>query len=227
MRSEKRTGRIVGILLLLQMACGLTLPFMILRPRLVGFPVFLTAAAASSTQIRLAVFLSFAGAALTVSIAITAWPVFSRYSSTLARWFLAICVISCTLDAVHNATVMSMLSLSERYAEAGVANAELYQALGAGVQSTRYWAHYTQLLGFGAWISLFYISLLRFGLIPRALAALGVIGITLQFIGVTLPAFADFRSVPQLAMPLGLIHLSVAVWLLVRGFTERRLPPRS
>jgi len=221
MRSAKSVGQIIGVLLLLQLATGLTMPFVLLRPLTTGSPDFLASAAASSFQIRTAVFLSFVGGALAVGIAITAWQVFSRHSYTMALWFLAACVFSCSLDAVHNASVMSMLSLSQEYAKAGAADAGLFRALGTGVALARKWAHYTQLFGFGSWIFLFYLSLWRFALIPRALAALGLVGIMLQFTGVTLLGFLGYRIVTEMAMPLGPIHLAVAIWLMARGFRER------
>jgi hypothetical protein len=145
----------------------------------------------------------------------------------MALWFMALCVISLSLDAVQNVTVLSMLSLSQDYVTATAADAELFQALGAVVGSTRRWAHYTQLLGFGGWIFLFYAVLWRFSLVPRALATLGLIGIMLQFAGVTLPQFLGYRSVMQMAMPLGPIHLVTAVWLIAKGFREGHPPFRG
>jgi len=112
MRFATSTARTIGVLLLLQMACGLILPFVLWRPLMAGSPAFLIAAAASSSQIRAGVFLSFIGGALTVAIAITLWPVIRRYSEPVALWFLVVCAISCTLDALQNAGVLSMLSVS-------------------------------------------------------------------------------------------------------------------
>lgn len=221
MRSEKSIGRTVGILLLLQLAAGLTVPFILLRPLIAGSPGFLTAAAEHSFQIRMAVFISFVGAALTVSLGITALPVFRRYSSATALWFLAVCVVSFTLDAVHNATVMSMLSLSQQYVNGGAADPGLYQVVGAAVASVRRSAHLTQLVAIGAWIFVFYSSLLRFALIPRALAALGLIGIVLQFTGVTLMMFLGYSIIGEMAMPMLPIQIIIAVWLIIKGFNER------
>lgn len=221
MKSAKSIGRTVGILLLLQLAAGLTVPFILLRPLIQGSPGFLTAAAANSFQIRAAVFISFLGGALTLGLGITSLPVFRRYSSATALWFLAVCIVSCTLDVVQNAAVMSMLSLSQQYVGGGAAEAGLYQVVGAAVASARRWAHYTQLVAIGAWIFVFYSSLLRFALIPRALAALGLIGIVLQFIGVTLLTFLGYSVVGEMAMPLLPIQIAVAVWLIIRGFNER------
>lgn len=227
MKSAKNTGRTVGVLLLLQLACGLMLPFILWRPLIKGQPAFLTDAAVKAGQMRLGVFLSFVGAGLTLAIGINAFPVFRHYSYTLALWFLAACLISCTIDAVQNATVMSMLSLSDEYAKAGTTDRGVFQGLGMVVATTRRWVHYTQLLGFGAWIFLFYLSLLRSALIPQLLSGLGVVGILLQFTGVTLLGFLGYANVVQMAMPLFPIHVAAGLWLIVRGFKEGSSPLRA
>src|SRR6266550_1489527 len=81
MKSAKSVGRIIGIMLLVQLA-GLIVPFVLLLP-LVRRD-FLANAAAASFQIKVAVFLLFVNCALTIGISIAAWPVFGRYSSALA-----------------------------------------------------------------------------------------------------------------------------------------------
>lgn len=220
MRSAKSNGRIVGILLLLQLAAGLMLPFILISPLAQGAPGFLTSAAENSFQIRAAVFIAFAGAALTISLGITMLPVFRRYSLATAVWFLSVCIISGALDAVHSASVMSMLSLSQQYVVGGVDSA-MYQAVGFAVAAARRWAHAVQLVAIGAWIFVFYSSLLRFGLIPRALAALGIVGIALQFTGVTLMMLTGYSVIGVLAMPMLPIQIIVAVWLIVKGFNKQ------
>lgn len=221
MKSAKSAGRAVGILLLLQLAAGLTIPFILLHPLVSGSPGFLTAAAENSFQIRAAVLLAFVGAALTLSLGITTFPVFRRYSRATALWFLAICIVSFTLDAVHNAAAMSMLSFSQEYVKTGGAELGLYQVVGAAVASARRWAHAGQLVAIGGWIFIFYSSLLRFALIPRALAALGLIGVALQFTGVTLMMLSGSSLISEMAMPLLPIQIATAVWLMVKGFKEK------
>jgi hypothetical protein len=190
------------------------------RPLIVGFPAFLTGATTNSFQIRTGVFLSFVGSTLTVAIAITAWPIVRRYSETLALWFLVVCAISCTLDAIHNATVMSMLSASREYVKAATSDVAQVTAFGFLAAILRRWVHYTQLLGFGAWIFLFYFSLLGLDMVPRPLAIIGLIGILLQFSGVTLMGFLGYGSVMLLAMPLAPIHVATGLWLIAKGFKE-------
>lgn len=220
MKSAKSIGRKIGVLLLLQLAAGLMLPFILISSLMKGSPDFLTAAAANSFQIRAAALISFIGAALTVSLGVASLPVLRRYSEAAAFWFLAVCAVSCALDFVHGGTVMSMLSLSQQFVNANASDFGSYQVAGAVVASARRWAHYTQLFAVGGWIFTFYVLLLRFALIPRVLAVLGIIGISLQFIGVTLMMFLGYSSIGEMAMPLLPIHLTVAGWLIIKGFKE-------
>ncbi|CAN5895383.1 hypothetical protein BH20GEM1_BH20GEM1_06790 [soil metagenome] len=64
----------------------------------------------------------------------------------------------------------------------------------------------------------------RSRVVPRALAALGVIGL-LQITGVPLRALMGLAPETRLAMPLAPAYVALAVWLIVKGFEERRPPP--
>jgi len=220
-------GRKVGILLLLQLIAALTLPFILSKPITFGSPAFLTAVTENSFQIRSAVLLSFVGSALTVYLGITAFPVFRLYSKSAALLFLVVCAVSCTLDLVQAGTMMSMLSISNEFVNSGTAKSELYQVVGAAVASARRSAHSTQLLAIGAWMFVFYISMLRFKLIPRVLSVIGVIGVLLQFIGVTLMMLLGYRLIGQMAMPLLPIQITVGVWLIIKGFNNSALKPAA
>jgi hypothetical protein len=218
MRSAKSTGRIIGILLFVQLA-GLIVPFVLLMP--ITTSGFLENAAGIAFQIKVAVFHLFANGAVTLGIAIAAFPVLREYSYRMALWFLALSVIWFSMQAVDNAHILSMLSLSQQYAEGGASNAELSQTLGAVVHSTRRWAHYTELLVIDCWIFVLYSILYRFRLVPRALAAFGLITVLLHFTGITLPLFLGYSSVTLMGVPMALSHLALAIWLLTRGFEER------
>lgn len=217
--SAFKVGRAVGILLLFQLAAALTLPFILSKPITFGSPTFLTAVAAHSSQIRSAVFLSFVGSALTVYLSVIAFPVFRLYSKSVALMFVVVCAVSCTLDIVHAGTIMSMLSVSNQFVAAENANSELYQVVATTVSSARRSAHIMQLLAIGAWMFVFYMSLFRFKLIPRMLAVTGLVGITLQFIGVTLMMLLGHHTIGEMAMPLLPIQIAVGIWLIIKGFT--------
>ena len=219
MRPAKSVGRIIGMLLFVQLV-GLTLPFILLMP--ITTTGFLENAAGLAFQIRVAVLLLFANGALTIGIAIAAFPVLREQGYRMALWFLAVSVIWLSMQAVDNAHILSMLSLSQRYAEGGASNAELFGALGALARSSRRWAHYTELLVIDTWFFVFYGLLFRLSLVPRPLAGFGLIMVIVHAAGITLPMFIGYRSVPPLGFSLALSHLALGSWLVAKGFDEAR-----
>jgi len=89
MKPSQRTGRILGTLLLAHLVTGLLTPYILLQS-LAAPRGFAAGASISSFQVRLAVVLLFAGGALTVATAVTAWPLFSESTRALGMWVLAL-----------------------------------------------------------------------------------------------------------------------------------------
>ena len=222
MKSPKSTGRIIGILLLVHLITGLTTPYIILRP--LSAPLTFAANDPSkSILVRLTVMLLFIGGAVTIAIAVAAWPIFRQYSYGLALWLVALAVVNFSLQCVENSAWMSMFTLSQDYARAAAADVGFYNVVGAAVRSAWKWVHYTHLLIMVSWMLMLCVTLWRLALVPRVLAALGVVGTLLQISGITLPQFLDYPSPMALAMglPLGVIYLTLSVWLMVKGFRDR------
>ncbi len=217
---ERNAGRTVGILVFLHLAVGLMAPFIMLD-RVRGSAGLLENAARMPNQVRAAVLLLFAGSAIAIAVAAAAWPSFRRYSSAMALWLLALAVAAFTLQTVDNAHLLSMLSLSQEYAKAGAAKPELFQALAIVAGSARKWAHYSYLLVAVSWILLLFVLLFRFRLVPRVLAALGVMAAVLQIIGVTLRGMFGYPPQMWMAVPMAPVYGGLALWLIVRGFDER------
>src|SRR5213592_4744739 len=200
-------GRLVGVLLLAHLAGGLIVPLIMLHP-LVSPP-------GVATQVRAAVLLFFVGSAMAIAVASAGWRVFRRYSSAMALWLVALAVAAFSLQAVDNAHILSMLSLSQEYVSAGAAKAELFQGVALVVGAARKWSHYTFLLTVGCWILLLFTLLYRFRLVPRPLAAFGMIGAVLQIAGVSLRGLLGYSPEVRLAMPLAPAYVLLAVWLMV------------
>lgn len=223
MESSKSVGRITGILLLVHLTGGLMLPYILMQPVIAG-PGFLDNAAANPVRIRVAVLLLFMSGAITVAIALTALPVFRRYGDRLAALLVVLSAVNLALHAVENGTLLSMLSLSQQYAERGGVDASLFHGLGAVVGSARRWAHFTHLLVVGSWIFTLFTVLWRSRLVPRPLAGLGMLTTVLQMTGVPLLAVLGREVVTPMAMPLAPVYVAVAVWLMFKGFEERQHP---
>ena len=226
MTSPRHVGRIIGMLLLAHLAAGLIVPYVMLRPLTAGF---LETAAGMAAQVRLGVLLLFVGGALPVGISVAAWPAVRARGYGPGFWLLALAVVNFASQIVENAHWLSMLSVSQAYAEAGASDAGLFPLLGVAVRSAWKWAHYSHILVVVGWIFTLYCVLVRCALVPRALAAVGMGTSVLHFIGITLPVFAGYRMpFPTLfGMPLGLAYLVLAAWLMAKGFKDPRDVPRA
>jgi hypothetical protein len=142
----------------------------------------------------------------------------------MALWLLALSVIWFSMQAVDNTHILSMLSLSQQYAQGGAADAGLFGAPATALRSTRRLAHYTELLVIDCWFCVFYGLLFRSSVVPRALAGFGLIMVIVHTAGITLPTFIGYSNVLPLAYSLALSYLAVGTWLVVKGFEERHRP---
>jgi len=214
--SERRSGRLLGLLLLVQLA-GLIVPFVMLRP--VAGAGFLVSAAGSAGAIRLALLLLLINGALATAIAITEYPRFRPTTPRLARWLVVLGSSMIALQAVDNTRVMEMLALSRAYGAADPpASAPLFDLLGPATAATRRAAHYSALLVIEAWMLVFYAACWRTRALPRVLPAMGILAATLHVIGGTMPVFLGTPAMAPLTMLLAVSHVALAVWLITRGF---------
>jgi hypothetical protein len=216
-------GRIVGVLILAQMAGGVLVNFVLAAP-LFGSPGFLVNAAPHSVQIAVSVLLGLATGALSLAIAITVFPIFRRHALGLALWYVALAGVGLAAMVVEQISVMSMLSLSEAYNSATVAERETFQGLRIVVASARNGAHYLGLIVAGSTIFVLYSALYRLALVPLTLAAFGMTAALLQIAAVAMPLFG-YGVIFLLLAPLGVSQLILAVWLIVKGFRDPAQQP--
>lgn len=217
LKTAMTLGRIVGLLTLLQIIGGVVTNFVLVGPVFAEEPGYLVNAAASPLRVGLAALSGIATALLTVAIAVLAFPFFRQFSERMALAFLALAVAGFPVNALENVGVMSMLSLSEAYLRAGAPAGELFDTLRLVVAATRNWAHYVGLIIAGFTLLVFYAVLLRFALVPRALAGFGLFAVLLQLTAVCMPLLGRDMILPLIA-PLALSQLALAVWLLARDF---------
>ena len=165
--------------------------------------------------------LLFVGGALTVAIAVTGWSIFREYSFSLATWLLALAIANFALQCVENAAWMSLFTFSQEYAKAKAGEASLFHVTGIALRMIWKWIHYTHLLIMVSWMFILGVMLWRSAVVPGALAVLLPLGSLLQIIGITLPQFIPYPSPAPMLMglPLGIIYLALAGWLIGRGFS--------
>ena len=219
MDAASRVGRVIGVLILMQMIGGMIVNFALEAP-LFGAPGFLVNAAPHSRQIGLAAVLGLVTEALWLGIAIMAFTAVYQRTQSLALWFVALAGVIVAVAVVENVGVMSMVSLSEAYAKGSAVEREQLQAVRVVVASARNWAHFMARIIDGAGIFVFYAVLYRCTLVPRALAGFGLIAAVLMITAVGMPIFGHDVVFPMLA-PMGVSQLVVALWLIAKGFRSR------
>src|SRR5215468_8463220 len=185
MKSPSTTGQRLGALFLTHLVTGLLTPYILLHS-LAAPTSFAETASINSFQVRLAVMLLFVGGALTIAIAVTAWPVFRVDAHALGMWVLALATVNFALQCIEIAGYMSMFSFSQAYSSGAFANTAVYEAVGVAVRSAWKWPHYTHLLVMVSWMFLLFLTLWRTALVPKVLAGLAMLTALMQITGITL-----------------------------------------
>lgn len=218
MTSTRNAGRIAGALMIVQGVGGYVTNFALLRPVLAP-PGSLVNAAPHALEVGMSAVLGILAGAIGLAIAIAVLPVIRQFSERMALTFVAMGAVALSLAAVENGTLMSLLSLSKAYVASG-AEPAAFEGLRGVVAASRNWAHFTHITIGGVTLLIFYVALYRFALVPRVLAAIGLLACILQITTVTRPFFGGQVLFPLLA-PLGLANLATALWLLIKDFPQR------
>ena len=221
MKSPMKTGRTIGILLLLQLATGLMAPYIMLRP-LGDLFTYNANEPAKAFQVRLSVMLLFLGAAIVMAISFTAWPTLREHGRVVALWVVALAVINFSLQCIENAAWMSMFNFSQDYVRASGTDLATYRIVGASVRSYWKWVHFTHLLFMVIWMFVLFLAFWRAALIPRLLAGFGMLATLMQITGITLPQFIPYPTPPMnvMGLPLAFAYVAIAGWLIAKGFRD-------
>jgi hypothetical protein len=227
--AAERNGRIIGVLLFAHLLAGLIVPYVFLLPLTSPPAAFLEIASTMPLQIRLNVLLLFLGGVIPVAISLAVWPVVRKRDRLAGLSLLALSVVNFSLQLIENGYWLTMLSVSQAYADAGAAEAATFQSVGIAIRSAFKWAHYSHILVVVGWLFAFYLLVFRCRLVPRVLAATGVAASVIHFGGIILPAFAGY-SLPFAAIfgiPLALAGALIAVWLIAKGFSTSSVSTNS
>ncbi len=219
MQDARNAGRIVGVLIALQIPAGVVGNFVLTAP-VFAAPGFLVNAATHPMHLTLSALVGIATGLLSLGVAITTFPVLRRHGESLALWLFGLAIANFALAVVEQIALLSLVSLSNAYNSAAVPDEALFQALRGVVSAARNWAHYVHLVIAGGTLFVFFGALCRHALVPRVLAAFGIVASLLQMTSVAMPLFGRDVSFPLLA-PMGLAMLATAAWLLIKGFDNR------
>jgi hypothetical protein len=114
-QSAKRTGRQVGAVFLIQALLAIPVYTEVGMMRSVIEKDFLANAAANTTEIRVALLLTFVLSAMTLAAALLAFPVIRRRSERMAHLFLALSVVGLAAQVVEFVATREMVTMSVMY----------------------------------------------------------------------------------------------------------------
>jgi len=152
-----------------------------------------------------------------VGIVVTLFPILKVHNEALALAFSGLRFMEALSTVIHSIILLSLLTLSQEYAAAGMPGASYFQTVGTLLLAAREW---TFLIGSGlVWsLSALILNCLLYQgrLTPRWLSAWGVVGAALSFANY-LPEFLGIDSIEILFYPIAVQEMVFAVWLIARG----------
>lgn len=167
--------------------------------------------------------LLFIGGAAAIGIAISLYPVLSRYNEGLALGSVGFRIVEGIFDFIAVLGLLILISLSQQFVGAGAPGSSYFQTLGALTISGFHWAtNVVKLMVFSIGCLLYYLVFYRTKLIPRWLSGWGVVAAIMTMLSAVLVMYgliAPF-SKEQIVLNLPILpqELVLAVWLIVKGF---------
>lgn len=218
MKSNKKAGRLSGLLFLLIYVTGIVV-YQFLQGPVLFSDDFLTATAASSNEIIISILLLFLNGITSVLIATILLPIFKKQSNTLAFLYLAFCILSFIAISIDNSSVLSMLELSREYTNSENDSSDIINALGKVFYKNHWWTHYLSLLISCFPVFILYCTLYVSKLVPRAISIFGILAVILMFIEILFSISGNSISM-NMFLPIGLIQLILPIWLIFKGLNS-------
>jgi Domain of unknown function (DUF4386) len=159
-----------------------------------------------------------------VGTATMLFPYIRRYNEHIALGYLCFRFMEAVIISIGLLCILGLLSISMQYGNMG--SSENLIVVGSMLQAFYRW---TALLGpnlmLGLNTFLYSYLLLKTNLVPRRLAIFGMITAILVFIAGLLEMFGlvePFSAAKGfIALPVGVYEMSLAVWLIVKGFDKK------
>jgi len=222
MNTYRKTAIIVGVLFLLGFA-GVFGP-VVVKPILDG-PRCLAQVSENKNQVLVGALCQLIMALACAGIAIGLYPLLKKYNESLALGAVGFRLIENVFQIVAALGLLSLLSLSQESVKADALTAPAFQTVGALLLAVRFWASLVlSQFGWAIGALMYYYVFFRTNLIPRWLSGWGLVAIILHLTSVFVTMFTQidpFSGSVTILMniPIGLQELTLAVWLIVKGFS--------
>ena len=212
---HRTTARIVGVLFLaafLAYGGGTAVLATVLDA-----PDYLANLAANLTQLRIGAILMLVNSLVVAAIGVLMLRVARPHGEVIAFGYLGARLVEAVVLAVGVVFLLLQIPLAREAVEAGAAGASSLQILSnLSIQGNDF-AYQVAMIALGLGSVPFWYLFYRSGLVPRFLAAWGLIGYAI-FAGGAVLEILGLEVGLILSVPAGLFEMTLGIWLIVRGF---------
>jgi hypothetical protein len=221
--SNRKTAIMVGLLFITATVASILGSLVILEP-ILNAPNYLVTVYENETQVILGVLIDAINSAAVIAIAVVLYPILKKQHESMALGYVGFRILESVILIVGTISLLSLVTLSQEYAQAAVPVAPYFQTLGDLLLAVSDWA---QILGamvvFGLTALILNYLLYQSKLVPRFISVWGFIGAILMLAAGLLAMFGLGYLSPitvLLGLPMALNEMVLAVWLIVKGFNS-------
>lgn len=215
MNSYKKTARIVGALFLIAMAASLFGGIWL--ETFLSTPDYQSAIMENQSQVVMGVLLELINGLAVIGIAVGMYPLFRKYSESLALGYVALRTIESVVIVAAVISPLALLAINQDAADAAP-----FQPPGESLLAVRsiLVGQITGIFFSLAALLLFYL-LYQTKLVPRFISVWGLIGVALVLAWNLVELFGITVSIGMfLALPMILNEIFLAIWLIFKGFDQ-------
>lgn len=223
MKATRTRARIVGGLFI--GAAVFSILGLYLEGPALNNPDYILQGPTSKFQIALGVYLELIAVATMVGTGIAFFPLFREYNESLALGYAGFRLFEAVLVVIGAVSVLTLLGLRQAYESGAGLDGPTLETAGYLLRSLHDWVF---MLGpnfmLGINTSMAAYVLYRTRLVPRKIATLGLVGAVCISIAAVLNLFGLIGQFSVygavLALPIFSYEMSLAVWLIWKGFNE-------
>ena len=181
---------------------------------------YLTKVSANSNLVSAGALFELIAGFANAGIAISLYPVLKKWNAGLALGSVVFRTMEAVMYMAAVVSLLSLLTVSQQFSNAGVADRASLQAIGDSLRSARDNANLVSVFAFSLGAFSYYYVFFQSRLIPRWLSGFGIAGAILMLAACLLALFSnsDVTGYALLIIPIAVQEMVLAVWLIVKGF---------
>ena len=220
MNANRKAAIIAGVLIIVGMVAGVLSVVYVIEE-----PDYLIQASANERQVLTGAFFQFMMIPAYIGFALLLYPILRKYNESLALGFVGFRMMAGTFHFIGVIILPLFLILSQEFIKAGAPDPSYFQTIGGLLRSGRDLVnHVAMILSLSLGGLMFFYVLYQAKLVPRWLSGWGFVGTTLTILASLLLLFSLIDVITQIYMvlnlPLALLEMVLAVWLIVKGFNS-------